>query len=194
MQDVSPLRPSPPTIFPLLLYRGRPPPKTMTPPIALPTIGSFGVPKAGGVAEYGLGIGGGAGCQAVEALPRLRRGEVVCRRKREVIAAQAICGAGFGGRDHATAWPLIAPRGSAENDGADDPVAIYNRGPLLVAHPAVLGGSLPDHGLKRASKARRIRKLGAIGFRLREARQGVRGHHHENLQARARTRSESWQT
>ena len=35
--------------------------------------------KAGRVAEYGLGIGGGASGLAVQALPGLRRGEVVCR-------------------------------------------------------------------------------------------------------------------
>src|SRR4029079_7594533 len=42
--DVSPLTPTPPTSFLPAAYSPRPPPNTLTPPILLPTNGSFAAP------------------------------------------------------------------------------------------------------------------------------------------------------
>lgn len=43
-QDVSPLTPTPPTIFLPGPYSASPPPKTLIPPILLPVMGSWAVP------------------------------------------------------------------------------------------------------------------------------------------------------
>src|ERR1051326_376205 len=59
VQDVSPLSPSAPKIFPLLSYKARPPAKTMTPPTGFPTSGSLEVPKSSGLPAYAAcGFGG----------------------------------------------------------------------------------------------------------------------------------------
>ena len=93
----------------------------------------------------------------------------------EVSAAESIGGVCFFSSDDATAGPLIAARGSAEDDGADHSVAIDDGGPLLIAYAAVLGRALFDHALHDGFETRGIGKLGAIGFGLRKAGKRCRG-------------------
>lgn len=100
----------------------------------------------------------------------MRRGVDVGGRKGVVSPAESVGGIGFFGGDHAASWPLIGARRPAENDRANDAVAIDHSCPFLISHSAVFGGTLLHDALDDLLQTSGIGQTGTIRFALRQHR------------------------
>ncbi len=95
-----------------------------------------------GTTESRFGVGWRAGCQAVQALPRLRGRKDICGGDCIIVIAQTIRRVCLGSRNHATAWPFLAAAGAAEHDCTTDAIVVHNHCPFLITQAAILAWPL----------------------------------------------------